>query len=118
MQSVMPMARPRLLIMLSATLALTACAGAPPIVAPSSACSALLPEAWRKPIPGAPLPGSGGSGGDTVGDWIQFGDAQTGQLDKANDRTVSAIGIVERCEARDAEAVKRARRKSRFLGIF
>jgi hypothetical protein len=35
----------------------------------------------------------------------------TGRLDQANDRTKSAIGIVERCEQRDAEAVKRATRK-------
>ena len=55
-------------------------------------------------MPGAPLPI-----GETVGDWIQFADAQTGQLDKANDRTVSAIGIVERCEARDAAAIERAK---------
>jgi hypothetical protein len=47
---------------------------------------------------------------------VAFGDAQTGQLDKANDRTLSAIGIVERCEKRDREAVERARPK--FLGIF
>lgn len=113
MRYAMPLAPMRLSTLLCATLALTACAAAPPIVASASACSALLPEAWRTPVPGAPLPQ-----GETVGDWIQFGDAQTGQLDKANDRTLSAIGIVERCEARDAEAVKRARRKSRFLGIF
>ena len=46
----------------------------------------------------------------TVGDWIVFGDAQTGKLDEANGRTRDAIGIVERCEARDGDAVKRARR--------
>jgi hypothetical protein len=42
----------------------------------------------------------------------------TGKLDVANDRTVSAIGIVERCEERDAKAVKRARRGffGRLLG--
>lgn len=80
-------------------------------MAAQSACSSLLPGEWREPVPGAPLPD-----GQSVGDWIAFGDAQTGQLDKANDRTVSAIGIVERCEARDREAVKRARPK--FLGIF
>ncbi|MEG3148657.1 hypothetical protein U1769_02075 [Sphingomonas sp. ZT3P38] len=62
-------------------------------------------------MPGAPLPG-----GETVGDWIAFGDAQTAQLDKANDRYGAAIGIVGRCEARDAAAVKKARRK--VLGIF
>jgi hypothetical protein len=54
--------------------------------------------------------------GSTVGDWIAFADAQTGQLDKANDRTSAAIGIVERCEERDRAAVKRTRRK--FLGVF
>lgn len=51
-----------------------------------------------------------------MGDWMVFADAQTGQLDKANERTKEAIGIVERCEARDREAVKKSRPK--FLGIF
>jgi len=62
-------------------------------------------------VPGAALPQ-----GSTVGDWIAFADAQTGQLDKANERTAAAIGIVERCEARDAAAVRKSRRK--VLGIF
>lgn len=44
--------------------------------------------------------------GVAVGDWIAFGDAQTGQLDKANDRTASTLSIVGKCEARDAETVK------------
>jgi hypothetical protein len=79
---------------------------AAPILAAPSACASLLPEAWRRPVEGAPLPA-----GDTVGEWEQFADAQTGQLDKANDRTTAAIGIVERCEARDAAAVKAAKRK-------
>jgi hypothetical protein len=60
-------------------------------------------------VPGAPLPE-----GTSVADWISFADQQTGQLDKANDRTLSAIGIVERCEARDAAAVKAARRGWKF----
>lgn len=54
--------------------------------------------------------------GNTVGDWIAFADAQTGRLDIANGRTVDAIGIIERCEARDKEAIKRSR--SKFLGVF
>lgn len=94
------------LIVLPALFALTACAGSPPIIASASSCASLLPQSWREPIPGAPLPS-----GETVGDWIAFADAQTGQLDKANDRTLSAIGIVERCERRDAEAVKAASRR-------
>lgn len=80
-------------------------------MASQSACSSLLPDEWRAGVPGADLPA-----GDTVGDWIAFADAQTGQLDKANDRTKAAIGIVGRCEARDREAVKKARRK--VLGLF
>jgi hypothetical protein len=90
-------------------LGLSACVGAPAIIATPSACASLLPDDWRTAVPGAPLPT-----GDSVGDWIAFGDAQTGQLDKANDRTVSSIKIVERCEARDKLAVK----PRRFLGIF
>lgn len=62
-------------------------------------CSQLLPRDWKEGVPGADLPA-----GNTVGDWIAFGDAQTGQLDKSNGRYVDGIGIVERCEARDAAA--------------
>lgn len=76
-----------------------------------SACSTLLPPEWREGVEGAPLPD-----GDTVGDWIAFADAQTGQLDKSNDRYSAAVGIVERCEERDRQAVKKSR--SKFLGIF
>lgn len=100
-------------ILLFAMPALGACVGGPPVVTTQGAgCSQLLPADWRQPVEGAPIPE-----GNTVGDWIAFGDAQTGRLDIANDRTVSAIGIVERCEARDAVAVRRATRR-RFLGIF
>ena len=80
-------------------------------MASPSACSSLLPSEWREGVPGADLPL-----GSTVGDWIAYADAQTGQLDKANDRTRAAIGIVERCEERDRAAVKKARRK--VLGVF
>lgn len=34
-------------------------------------------------------------------------DAQTGQLDKSNGRTLDTLNIVSKCEARDAMAVKR-----------
>ena len=88
-------------------------AGGNPVVTTQGAgCSTLLPNEWKKGVDSAPLPA-----GDTVGDWIAFGDAQTGRLDIANDRTVSAIGIVERCESRDAAAMKKATRR-KFLGIF
>jgi hypothetical protein len=89
--------------MLSAMLAaaLSACAAAPVISRPASACSTLIPDAWRQGVPSANPPEQ-----DTAGLWIAFGDAQTGQLDKANSRTVDSIEIVEKCERRDAEAIK------------
>lgn len=62
-------------------------------------------------MPGAPLPE-----GDSVGELAAFADAQTGQLDKSNDRYGAAVGIIERCEERDRVAIKRA--KPKFLGIF
>lgn len=96
-----------------ACMTLVGCFGGPPIVTTASAgCSSLIPPEWRQGVEGADLP-LGGS----IGDWIAFGDAQTGKLDQANDRTASTIGIVERCEARDAEAVRQATRR-RFLGVF
>lgn len=96
---------------LGAFLMLGACAGSPVIVATPSACSTLIPDSWRQPVPGADLPD-----GNTVGDWVAFGDAQTGQLDKANGRTVDSLAIISRCEARDRAAVKAA--KPKVLGIF
>jgi hypothetical protein len=102
----MPKERIRLLIPLCATLGLPACVGAPAIVTPSAAsCAQLLPPEWKQGVAAADLPD-----GNTVGDWISFGDAQTGKLDQANERTKASIGIVERCEARDAAAVKHASR--------
>lgn len=56
------------------------------------------------------------NGGAQASDWVQFGDAQTGQLDKSNDHYVSAVGIIQRCEARDTTAVTKATKK-RFLGL-
>lgn len=79
----------------------------------AAGCAALLPAEWKEGVPGAELPPDQAD----VGDWIGFADAQTSRLDMANDRTRSAIGIVERCEERDREAVARATRR-RALGIF
>ncbi len=92
-------------------LLLAGCVTTGPIIASQSACSTIIPDSWRSPVPGAPLPA-----GEDVGDWVAFGDAQTGQLDKANGRTADSIGIVERCEQRDREAIRKSRPK--FLGIF
>ncbi len=89
---------------LCAGFGLTGCA-APIVTTQSAGCSSLIPDSWLAGIAGAPLPE-----GNTVGDWIVFGDAQTGRLDQANSRTKDAIEIQRRCEARDAAAVKKATR--------
>lgn len=67
-------------------------------------CSSLLDPEWAKGVEGAEPPTE-----DTVGAWMIFGDQQTGKLDVANDRTKAAIGIVRRCEERDAQALKKAK---------
>lgn len=97
--------RNRRALILPAILSLAACAP-PTVLSTPNSCSSLLPDEWRQGVDGAPLPA-----GDTVGDWVSFADAQTGKLDQANGRTKDAIGIVERCEARDAAAVKKATRR-------
>jgi hypothetical protein len=103
----------RMLALAPLTLMLPGCAlfAPAPLIATASAagCSTLLDPEWEKGVAGAELPTE-----DTVGAWIIFGDAQTGKLDVANDRTKAAIGIVKRCEARDVAALKRAKRRGLF----
>lgn len=97
------------LLVVGVLLTVASGCAAPIVTTSPSACAALLPQSWKAGVAGAPIPD-----GNTVGDWIAFGDAQTGKLDQANGRTKDAMEIVERCEARDAAAVKRATRG--FLG--
>lgn len=89
----------------------------PPIFAPPAACSSLLPTDWSSGVADAPAPAQAAAPLDQLKAWIGFGVAEAGQLQKANGRTRDAIGIVERCEARDAAAVHKAARR-KFLGIF
>lgn len=74
--------------------------GAPPVFLNANTCSDLIPEDWYgKGVESAPLPPD-----KTVGAWVSFGVAQTGQLDKANGQTKDAVAIVKKCEARDQAA--------------
>lgn len=76
------------------------------MTASAADCAGLLPASWKAGVAGAALPPDEA----TAGDWIAFADAQTGKLDQANGRTADTISIVERCEARERDALKRARR--------
>ena len=106
-----PMALLCLLPLGSMTQGCALFAGGRLIQAAPSACSMLIPDSWHKPVVGADLPG-----GNTVGDWIAFGDAQTGRLDVANGREADTLAIVGRCETRDRAAVAKSRPK--VLGVF
>lgn len=77
-----------------------------------------MPSEWLKGVAPADLPESAklADGHDDARPWQAGFVEQTGQLEKANGRYGDAVGIVQRCEARDAAAVKRARPK--FLGVF
>lgn len=101
----MPKVLMQRLALLPMLLVAQACVGAPPIATTPSACSSLIPDGWASGVAGAPLPD-----GDTVGDWIAFGDAQTGRLDVANGRQADTLAIITRCEERDAKAVKKSKR--------
>lgn len=71
------------------------------VTRPASSCLSLIPDTVKAATPGAPLPKD-----DTAGQWVAFGSNQTGQLELANRDKATAIEIVEKCEARDAETVK------------
>jgi len=77
-----------------------------------------LPSSWLDGVPPAPLPDSAKlpDGHDDARPWQSGFIEQTGQLEVANDRYGAAVGIVSRCEARDAAAVRKARPK--LLGIL
>lgn len=115
-------------LLLPMPLLVTGCVGSPPVLVAKAPCSDLIPDAWRKPVEHAagprevPAPADGSIGAQLahaveVGKaWMEYGLAETGQLEKANGRAADSIGITERCEARDRAAVERS--KPRFLGIF
>lgn len=104
----------------AAIAALWAVSGCTSTVIQSSAspCSQLLPSSWEKGVEAVDIPTSAklADGHDDARPWQSGFVAQTGQLEIANGRYVDAVGIVSRCEVRDAAAVKQARPK--VLGIF
>jgi hypothetical protein len=65
-----------------------------------------------EPTTGASLPRD-----DSAGEWIAFGDRQTGQLDKSNADKAGATGILDACAAWQAKAAAAVKPK-RFFGLF
>ncbi len=85
-------------------LLLAGCAG-PTVLSTPNSCASLVPSAWNAGVAPPPLPND-----DTVGAWVEFGDAAVGKLDVANGRYRDAREIQDKCEARDRLAVKEATR--------
>lgn len=71
-------------------------------------CGVLIGPTLRADVPTADLPA-----GNTVGEWVAFGDAQTGKLEDANGRRAAVVEIVDNCQR---EQDRLGRRK--FLGLF
>src|SRR4051812_48789946 len=88
-----------ILIWMISAAALSACVTAPAVYQAANPCSDLIPDDWLAGVPSADLPPN-----KTAGAWVGFGEAQTGQLDKANGRTRDSVEIVRKCEARDKAA--------------
>lgn len=109
---------------LAMTLLCGACAGSIQVQAPTAGCSTLLADRWRQPVETAVLdpvavgtvvgaPPSDQAAARAQAEaarWQMFGVRQTGQLSKANGNTADVIETVERCEARDAAAVRQITR--------
>lgn len=93
-------------------------AGGRPIVTTQPAgCSSLIPSEWAQGTPAAEIVASIVNGTANVADWMVQADREAARGDVADDRTRATIHIVTACEARDAQAVRRATRR-RVLGIF
>jgi hypothetical protein len=77
-------------------------------------CSSLIPADWENGTPAAEIGAAIAAGAATVGDWQVQADREAARADTADDRTRASIGIVRRCEERDAAAVQRATRRRLF----
>ncbi len=42
-----------------------------------------------------------------MGEWVAYGDAQTGRLEAANDSKATALWIIDQCEAEERAAAAR-----------
>lgn len=89
---------------LLAMLVLPGCAGGPRTLTIPVAldCAGRIPPQLRAEVAPAPPPAD-----NSIGQWVAFGDAQTGRLETANDRKATVIWIVDRCEAEERAAAAR-----------
>ena len=106
----------RQMLLVPMLLAATACVSSPPIYAARTPCGELIPTEWSNGVGHATPPAEVVDPLAQLKEWIKFGTAEAGQVEKADARYRDSHGIRDRCEARDKEAVQRSRPK--FLGLF
>ncbi len=82
-----------------ASLALSGCMTRPVVRADIPDCERYIPPSLRAPVESAdlPTPRNHGDGHPDAQPWREFGIAQTGQLDKANERRAAAEYIYQTC---------------------
>jgi hypothetical protein len=81
--------------MLSLVIGFAGCSSVPTV----TGCSELARSVLTTKTPHADQQNSG----DSALDWQTYGIAETGQLNKANDKAVTGFNIINGCEKRDAE---------------
>lgn len=69
-------------------------------------CSDYVPPAMWQATPHAPPPDSSQAG------WVRFGNAEAGQLEKANADKAGSRHIIETCERKKQEALERAKKRN------
>jgi hypothetical protein len=110
-----PNRTPALALALLATLACAACAGGPRIetIPVALDCGSRVPPQLRAEVAGAPPPAD-----NSIGEWVAFGDAQSGRLEVANERKATVLWIVDACEAEEKKAAEALKPKPWWGRLF
>ena len=97
----------RSLLIATGAVALSGCAllGRPAVYGEIPECELLIPPQLKAPVPSVAIPDS-----EQAEPWMQAFVGQTGQLDKANDRTASVDYIYKNCLELHRRALKRTQR--------
>lgn len=69
-------------------------------------CGSRVPPQLRADVGPAEPPAD-----NSVGEWVAFGDAQTGRLQVANERKATVLWIYDACEAEEKKAAAAVTRK-------
>ena len=94
--------------------ALSACATTSTILyAPDCFTKMTQTKELRNPTPHAPLPAE-----PTAGAWVNYGNEEAGQTDKANDRASTILHIGDTCDSWQVKAKSQVEHKSLWSRIF